>query len=327
MPARGAHAPTARAVPHLAQARLALAQGTDGVRQRPGARRALLRKSLIHDNRAIDANISSLLDRGATDKAALIVPDGPTLTYGRLRELTEEAASALAARGVEPGDRVATVFPNGPEAVLLFLATSMIGVSCPLNPGYKEDEFPFYLDDTGARFLLVPPGEAAAARQSLPAGGKLIEVELDAAGRLQMQSVSPILLAPARSDHNRAASAGSLEPADAEATALVLHTSGTTSRPKRVPLRHRNLLTSADNIVRSYELTPDDVSLCIMPLFHVHGLIASTLATFASGGTVVVPRRYGPLGFRPLMEATRPTWFSASPTPHQLLLSLSLIQI
>jgi acyl-CoA synthetase (AMP-forming)/AMP-acid ligase II len=230
-------------------------------------------------------------------------------------------ASALAARGVKPGDRVATVFPNGPEAVLLFLATSMIGVSCPLNPGYKEDEFRFYLDDTGASFLLVPPGEAAAARQSLPAGGKLIEVELDAAGRLQMQSVSPILLAPARSDHNRAASAGSLEPADAEATALVLHTSGTTSRPKRVPLRHRNLLTSADNIVRSYELTPDDVSLCIMPLFHVHGLIASTLATFASGGTVVVPRRYSALGFRPLMEATRPTWFSASPTPHQLILS------
>jgi acyl-CoA synthetase (AMP-forming)/AMP-acid ligase II len=250
-----------------------------------------------------------LLDRGVTDKAALIVPDGPTLTYGRLRELTEEAASALATRGVKPGDRVATVFPNGPEAILLFLATSMIGVSCPLNPGYKEDEFRFYLEDTGARFLLVPPGEAAPARQSLPAGGKLIEVELDAAGRLQM------------GDHSGATRAGSLEPADAEATALVLHTSGTTSRPKRVPLRHRNLLTSAANIVRSYELTPDDVSLCIMPLFHVHGLVASTLATFASGGTVVVPRRYGPLGFRPLMEATRPTWFSASPTPHQLILS------
>jgi oxalate---CoA ligase len=274
----------------------------------PGARRALLSKPLIHDNRKIDANISSLLDRGATDKAALIVPDGPTLTYGRLRELTEEVATALSSHGVAPGDRVATVFPNGPEAILLFLATSMIGVSCPLNPAYKEDEFRFYLEDTGARFLLVPPGDAAAARQALPAGGKLIEVELDAGGRLRLGNVG------------RTKRADSLDP-DAEATALVLHTSGTTSRPKRVPLRHRNLLTSADNIVRSYELTPDDVSLCIMPLFHVHGLVASTLATFASGGTVVVPRRYSPLGFRPLMEATRPTWFSASPTPHQLILS------
>jgi acyl-CoA synthetase (AMP-forming)/AMP-acid ligase II len=250
-----------------------------------------------------------LLDRGATSKAALIVPDGPTLTYGRLRELTEEVAIALTSRGVAPGDRVATVFPNGPEAILLFLAISTIGVSCPLNPAYKEDEFRFYLEDTGARFLLVPPGEAAAARQALPAGGKLIELELDAGGGLRMN------------DDGKAAGVDPLEAAEAEATALVLHTSGTTSRPKRVPLRHRNLLTSAHNIVKSYELTPDDVSLCIMPLFHVHGLVASTLASFASGGTVVVPRRYSPLGFRPLMEATRPTWFSASPTPHQLILS------
>ena len=265
-------------------------------------------ESLIHDNPGIDAtNIGSLLDRGATEKLALIVPDGPTLTYGRLRELTEELATALASHGVGPGDRVATVFPNGPEAVLAFLANSTIGVSCPLNPGYKEDEFRFYLQDTGARFLLVPPGDAAAARQAL-AGGKLIEVELDAAGRLQITN-------------HGAAKGGSLDLADADATALVLHTSGTTSRPKRVPLRHRTLLTSADNIVRSYQLTPDDVSLCIMPLFHVHGLVASTLATFASGGAVVVPRRYSPLGFRPLMEATRPSWFTASPTPHQLILS------
>jgi len=250
-----------------------------------------------------------LLDRGATGHPALIVPDGPTLTYGRLRELTTEVATALAGVGVRPGDRMATVYPNGPEAVIVFLATSLIGVSCPLNPAYKEDEFRFYLEDTGARFLLVPPGEAAAARQSLPAGGKLIEIEIDASGRLKI------------GDRSGAGHDGSLDPAKAEATALVLHTSGTTSRPKRVPLRHRNLLASAENIVRSYELTPDDVSLCIMPLFHVHGLVASALATFASGGSVVVPRRYGPLGFRPLMEATRPTWFSASPTPHQLILS------
>ena len=255
------------------------------------------------------ANIAALLDQGATDKAALIVPDGPTLTYGRMRELTEQVALALLSQGVKPGDRVAMVFPNGPEAVLLFLATSMIGVCCPLNPGYKEDEFRFYLEDTGARFLLVPPGEAAAARQAMPAGGKVIEVELDAAGRLQLTNHG----APARTD--------SIDAVDPEATALVLHTSGTTSRPKRVPLRHRNLITSAHNIIQSYELSADDVSLCIMPLFHVHGLVASALATFGSGGTVVVPRRFNPLGFRPLMEATTPTWFTASPTPHQLILS------
>src|SRR6202171_1600070 len=255
------------------------------------------------------AHLSGLLADGAADRSALVVPGGPTISYGQLRDLVEETATALLARGVAPGDRVALVFPNGPEAILLFLASSLIGVSCPLNPGYKEDEFRFYLEDTGARFLLVPPGEAATARQALPAGGKLIEGELDvAARRLQI------------TDHGDA-KGRSPDLVDADATALVLHTSGTTSRPKRVPLRHRNLLTSAQNIISSYELSPDDVSLCIMPLFHVHGLVASALATFGSGGTVVVPRKFNPFGFRPLMEAARPTWFSASPTPHQLILS------
>jgi len=102
---------------------------------------------------------------------------------------------------------------------------------------------------------------------------------------------------------------------------LVLHTSGTTSRPKRVPLRNANLIASVANIVATYELGAEDVSLCIMPLFHVHGLLASALATLASGGTVVAPERFSPLGFWPLMQAYRPTWFTASPTPHQLVLA------
>jgi acyl-CoA synthetase (AMP-forming)/AMP-acid ligase II len=103
--------------------------------------------------------------------------------------------------------------------------------------------------------------------------------------------------------------------------ALVLHTSGTTSRPKRVPLRHRNLLASIANIVGWYELTPDDVTLCAMPLFHVHGLMASTMSTFASGGTVVAPARFNPLAFWPAARAHRPTWYTASPTFHRLILA------
>jgi acyl-CoA synthetase (AMP-forming)/AMP-acid ligase II len=255
------------------------------------------------------ANLSALVADGAADKAALVVPDGPTLSYGRLRELIERTALALLSKGVAPGDRIALVYPNGPEAILLFLAGSLIGVSCPLNPAYKEEEFRFYLEDTGARFLVVPPGEAAAARHALPQGGTVIEASLDQTGQLNL------------SNHGGSKAASSFDAAGAEDTALVLHTSGTTSRPKRVPLSHRNLVTSAENIIRSYGLTSDDVSLCIMPLFHVHGLVASALATLGSGGTVVVPRRFNPLGFRPLMEAARPTWFSASPTPHQLILS------
>src|SRR5258708_10977524 len=177
-----------RALAALPQVVACSCQGGHGVRQRRARARRPIGKAVIRDNRFIDANLGSLLDRGATDQAAVVVPGELSLTYGRLRELTGELATALVSRGVKPGDRVATVFPNGPEAVLTFLATSMIGVSCPLNPGYKEDEFRFYLEDTGARFLLVPPDEASAARQALPAGPPPIEVELDPTRPLQISN-------------------------------------------------------------------------------------------------------------------------------------------
>jgi len=254
-------------------------------------------------------NVRVLLEPGAADHPALVVPERISLSYTRLRELTDEAARTLASYGIGKGDRVAMVFPNGPEAILLFLATSMIATACPLNPAYKEDEFRFYLEDVGARFLIIPLGEAGAARRAMPAGGVVIEAKLDGDGRLNIDG------------QGHGSPVDSLELSGAADIGLVLHTSGTTSRPKRVPLRNDNLSASVANIIATYELGPEDVSLCIMPLFHVHGLVASALATFGSGGTVVVPDRFSPLGFWPLMQATRPTWFTASPTPHQLVLA------
>ncbi len=221
------------------------------------------------------SNVAGLLDRGANDHPALVIPDRVSLTYARLRELTEEAAHALASHGVGMGDRVAIVYPNGPEAILLFLAASMVATACPLNPAYKEDEFRFYLEDVGARFLIVAPGEAEAARRAIPAGAKIIEASIDGSGGLRVGG------------DGRGNGRDLLVQSSAADIGLVLHTSGTTSRPKRVPLRNDNLAASVGNIVATYELSPEDVSLCIMPLFHVHGLVASALATFASGGTVV----------------------------------------
>ncbi len=101
----------------------------------------------------------------------------------------------------------------------------------------------------------------------------------------------------------------------------MLHTSGSTGRPKRVPLTHKNLSISAGNVARHYGLTADDVSLCVMPLFHVHGLVASTLATLSTGGTVVVPAKFSPLSFWRVARDHRVTWYSAVPTLHQLLLA------
>ncbi len=112
------------------------------------------------------SNIAAVLDLGARDHSALVVPNRLSLSYSRLREVTHEAAIALASKGIGRGERVALVFPNGPEAIVLFLAASMVATACPLNPAYKEEEFRFYLEDVGARFLVVPPGEGEAARRA-----------------------------------------------------------------------------------------------------------------------------------------------------------------
>jgi acyl-CoA synthetase (AMP-forming)/AMP-acid ligase II len=240
---------------------------------------------------------------GAEGHPALVIPDGPSFTYAQLRAAVEDAASRLAGLGVRRGDRVALAFPNGPEAIVLFLAAAAAGTACPLNPAYTEDEFAFYLEDTNARLLLLPPAAMPAARQAMGKRGRIVDAAFDGWGRLEMEG--------GRAD---------VQPPGPDEVALVLHTSGTTSRPKRVPLRHRNLLASVANITATYELSADDVSMCVMPLFHVHGLMASTLSTFASGGTVVAPARFTPLGFWPVAKAARPTWYSASPTFHHLIL-------
>src|SRR5581483_8184983 len=258
----------------------------------------------VHEENTLRAVLAGAPD-GA---AAVIAPEAERRwSYGELRTQVHDLAARLAALGIGRGDRVAIVLPNGPEIVATFLAVVHGGaVAAPLNPAYKADEFSFYFGDIQPRALVVPPGEAAAARETAPPGCRVLEIAAGANGLLAFEGAGD------------AAPVAEPSPDD---IALVLHTSGTTSRPKQVPLRHRNLAASVDNIIRTYALSPADVSLCVMPLFHVHGLVASTLSTCGSGGTVVVPTRFNPLGFWPIAKAHRATWYSAVPTIHQLLLA------
>jgi acyl-CoA synthetase (AMP-forming)/AMP-acid ligase II len=255
-----------------------------------------------------ERTLLNVLGHGNASDLAVAVPGGVRLTYRQLREQVAATADGLAQLGVDREDRIAFVFPNGAEAIVLFLAASTVGTAAPLNAAYKEEEFRFYLEDTGARALVVPPGEAEMARRALPDGVTLIEAHVDGRGVLRLESTTP---------RSSARSAGA--PGDDD-VALVLHTSGTTSRPKLVPLRQRNLFASIDNIATTYALGPEDVALCVMPLFHIHGLMASIMATFRSGGAVVVPPRFDPMTFWPLAKAHRATWYSAVPTIHQMLL-------
>ena len=254
-----------------------------------------------------ERTLRSLLEAGDGTATALVVPGGRRWTYAELRETVFEGAERLRELGLGRGDRIASSYPNGAEAVLLFLTAALTGTAAPLNPGYTTEEVRFYLEDTNAAALVVPPGGAEAARQARGSQTQLLDASVDERGRLRIEGE-----ARARRD----------EPAPgADDVCLILHTSGTTSRPKRVPLRQRNLAASVANVVAGYRLGPEDVSLCVMPLFHVHGIVASLLSTLASGGTVVAPPGgFNALRFWPLVEEERVTWFTAVPTMHQMLL-------
>ena len=252
--------------------------------------------------------LRGLLEVGAPEHAALRVPGGPTVTYDALRCQVDRLSGDLRGLGVQREDRVAMVLPNSLEALVAFLAVSNVATAAPLNPAYKEDEFRFYMEDTGARALVLPAQGGEAADQAASDSVLRITVAADEEGEV---SFTP-----------QAASAdGPGSGPDPDDVALVLHTSGTTSRPKRVPLTHANLIASVRNIIDTYGLTPEDVSLCVMPLFHVHGLVASVLSTFGSGGTVVLPPRFNALGFWPVVREHDVSWFSAVPTMHQALVA------
>jgi len=258
---------------------------------------------------------STLLDLWSTEFAkrpAVALPDGgPSLTFQQLHEQAATLTKALQRGGVRPGDPVSIVLPNGLEFLTTFLATTWArAVAAPLNPGYKTEEFRFYLEDAGAKAVIVPPGDhparQAAAQLELP----LWEVTLDLHGQVRLERVS-----------GSAAAAGDAGPPRPDDVALFLHTSGTTSRPKGVPLTHENLMASLRNIVSTYQLTPEDASLIVMPLFHVHGLLGATLSTLHSGGTVIIPGRFSASTFWQQAKAHRASWYSAVPTIHQILLN------
>jgi acyl-CoA synthetase (AMP-forming)/AMP-acid ligase II len=242
---------------------------------------------------------------------ALVSPEtGHAIRYAALEQNVHELAGRLAAVGVGRGDRVALVLPNGPEIVQILLAITTLGAAAaPLNPAYTADEHAFYLADLEPRLLLVPAGDMQAARQA--AGPEVAVADV-----LVADGQPPGLALDGRAVED----ARPFDAGGPEDVALLLHTSGTTSRPKQVPLLQRNLAASARTIAAHYALGPADVSYVAMPLFHVHGLVASVLGALAAGGSAIVPRRFSPQRFWSQAREHGATWFSAGPTLHQMIL-------
>lgn len=256
--------------------------------------------------------IAALLRSHPAEAPALGAPDRPWLTYGALRALAGTTRAALNAAGLGRGDRVAIVLPNGPEMASAFVTLAQTVTTAPLNPAYRREEFDFYVTDLKAKAIVLPEGYEGPALEAAKAAGLVVlRLSFDASG-------------PAGAFTLRAEGvAGATDPADPgpEDVALILHTSGTTSRPKIVPLLQSNVAASARNIAASLALTPADRELNMMPLFHIHGLVAAVSSSLSAGASVWCAPGFDALRFFGWLDAAKPTWYSAVPTMHQTILA------
>ncbi len=257
--------------------------------------------------------ILHLVEGKPAEATAISAPGRRDLGYGQLADHMTRIMAGLRARGIGRNDRVAIVLPNGPEMASAFLAVGAGAATAPLNPAYREDEFAFYLDDLGAKALIVERGSETPARtvadqRTIP----VIEIgweEKDPAGLFSLLGGEDV-----------AGPAPPSGPAEGGDTALVLHTSGTTSRPKIVPLSQANLAATSRHIVASLRLTAKDHCLNIMPLFHIHGLIAAILSSLRAGASVCCAPGFNPLAFFSWLAEAKPSWYTAVPTMHQIIL-------
>ena len=244
---------------------------------------------------------------------AAVAPDTPALgdvggawtTHAQLVDDVGRAAGGLRAHGVVAGERVAIVTGGGPSAVTTFLAASWAGTAAPLNPRLGPSDLDFALGDLAPRLLLATTDAPATV--------------VDAAARAGI----PVLDPTGGGDRPGQLDLGDHEPPPppaSDAVALVLHTSGTTGRPKQVPLTHANLTASSTAVVDTLGLTPDDRCLGIMPLFHIHGLVATVLATLRAGGSLACAPAFSAPQVLGWLRDTGATWYSAVPTMHQGIL-------
>ena len=251
--------------------------------------------------------IAGLIEGHSDAAPAIGAPGREWLSFGALRAQAAAVRGALAASGIGAADRVAIVLPNGPEMAAAFVCVASGATAAPLNPAYRAEEFDFYLSDLGAKALIVAADYDGPALGVAEAKGVRV-VRLTGGGAAGAFTLD----LPAGEDPG---------PAGADAVGLVLHTSGTTSRPKIVPLLHANLAASARHIGDALALTSADRCMNMMPLFHIHGLVAATLSSLAAGGSVWCAPGFDAIKVFRWFEEADPSWYTAVPTMHQAILA------
>ena len=254
--------------------------------------------------------IAELIAPHSDTSQAIGAPGRDWLTYGGLRALAASVCDSLRSAGVGADDRVAIVLPNGPEMATAFVTVAQCATTAPLNPAYREDEFAFYLEDLKARAIILEAGYTGPARAAADRFGLTV---------LELTKAEPAGMFTLHVASGGGQAARGMPGPDS--VALILHTSGTTSRPKIVPLLQSNVAASARNIRESLSLTADDRCLNVMPLFHIHGLVAAVSASLAAGGAISCAPGFDALRFYGWLEEVDPTWYTAVPTMHQAILA------
>ncbi|MEL7428798.1 MAG: acyl--CoA ligase [Pseudomonadota bacterium] len=254
--------------------------------------------------------LKSILSPHPDAALAIGASDRDWLTYGGLRALADDVREQLGQAGITAEDRVAIVLPNGACMATSFITIAQSATTAPLNPGYREDEYAFYLEDLSAKAVVLEhgyEGPALAAARTLSLNILWLHEDAKTAGHFTLKSDAATTPVTPRETN----------PDD---VALILHTSGTTSRPKIVPLLQSNIAASAKNIADSLGLRADDRCLNVMPLFHIHGLIAAVASSMSVGASIWCTSGFNAMTFFASMKEARPTWYTAVPTMHQAIL-------
>jgi amino acid adenylation domain-containing protein len=250
--------------------------------------------------------------RMAPGRHAILAPGRAPLTYGALWLRVNDLVRELWSFGVSRSDRVAVVLPDGPEAAVAIVAVATGAVCVPLHPGFTADEWQRYFGELRVAALLTRPDMDSASRDVAYSLGIPV-IDLSPRPSEGPGTFSLVCSATRRSVGGEFASSAD--------DAFILLTSGTTSRPKTVPLTHASVCLSAYNVGAALALGPRDRLLNVLPLFHGHGLISGVLAALAAGSSVVCTPGFDAAAFFGWLMEFRPTWYTAVPAIHRAVLS------
>lgn len=242
-----------------------------------------------------------------TPKAVFLIDPqtGEAVSYGDLARMVRAFATNLRDQGYPPGEPIAFALTNGPLSTLAILGLFYGGwCATAINLVAGKDIIGYVLDHSEAKLVIAQDATAAAVSEAQTAAGLSLPVTM----------LTPDLFESADSDKVHA-----IAPVPAD-DALLMYTSGTTGRPKGVVLTQANLLAGGGATALAHELQSDDRAVCVLPLYHINGLIVTVMAPLVSGGSVVMPGKFSVSTFWPIIAQEDCSWFSVVPTQISYLL-------